>query len=71
MKLENAVPIIILVCGVVQIILGIGFFIDYATLIGIGWTGAITTALSFVVMGIFYTRSKNKGEVFDERFRIR
>tara|TARA_B100000809_G_scaffold211133_1_gene214675 strand:- start:89 stop:502 length:414 start_codon:yes stop_codon:yes gene_type:complete len=71
MRLENAVPTIILVCGLVQIILGISFFLDYETLMRLGWAGAITTTLSFVIFGVLYSRSKNKGEVFDERFRTR
>ena len=33
MKTESAVPAIILVCSFVQIILGIGYFIDYELLI--------------------------------------
>jgi hypothetical protein len=69
MRLENAVPTIILVCGLVQITLGISFFLDYETLMGISLAGAITTTLSFVIFGVLYSRSKNKGEVFDERFR--
>ena len=71
MKIENVVPAIFLVCGLVQIILGISFFLDYETLMGLGLAGAITTTLSFVIFGILYSRSKNKGEVFDERFRTR
>ena len=71
MKIENAVPAIMPVCGLVQIILGISFFLDYETLMGLGWAGAITTTLSFVMFGVLYSRSKNKGEVFDERFRTR
>ena len=71
MKIENVVPAIILVCGLVQIILGISFFLDYETLMGLGWAGAITTTLSFVIFGVLYSRSKNKGELFDERFRTR
>jgi multisubunit Na+/H+ antiporter MnhB subunit len=71
MRLENAVSTIILVCGLVQITLGISFFLDYETLMGLGLAGAITTTLSFVILGILYSRSKNKGEVFDERFRTR
>ena len=69
MRLENAVSTIILVCGLVQITLGISFFLDYETLMGISLAGAITTTLSFVIFGVLYSRSKNKGEVFDERFR--
>ncbi len=70
MRLENAVPTIILVCGLVQITLGISFFLDYETLMGI-WSmaGAITTTLSIVIVVVLYSKSKNKGEVFDERFR--
>ena len=71
MKIENVVPAITLVCGLVQIILGISFFLDYETLIGLGWAGGITTTLSFVIFGVLYSRSKNKGELFDERFRTR
>ena len=71
MKIENAVPAIMPVCGLVQIILGISFFLDYETLMGLGWAGAITTTLSFVIFGVLYSRSKNKGELFDERFRTR
>ena len=71
MKIESVVPGIVLVCGLVQIVLGIGFFLDYKTLMGLGWAGAITTTLSFVIFGVLYSRSKNKGEVFDERFRTR
>ena len=71
MKIEIVVPTIILVCGLVQIILGISFFLDYEPLVGLGWAGAITTTLSIVIFGVLYFRSKNKGEVFDERFRTR
>ena len=68
MKIENVVPAIFLVCGLVQIILGISFFLDYETLVGLGWAGAITTNLSFVIFGVL---NKNKGQLFDERFRTR
>jgi hypothetical protein len=71
MKIENAVPTIMLVCGLVQIILGISFFLDYETLIGLGWAGGITTTLSLVILGVLNARSKNKGALFDERFRAR
>ena len=71
MRIENAVPTIILVCGLVQITLGISFFLDYETLIDFSLAGIITTTLSFVISGVLYARSKNKGEVFDERFRTR
>ena len=69
MKIENAVPAIMPVCGLVQITLGISFFLDYETLMGLGWAGAITTTLSFVILGVLYSRSKNKGEIFDDLFR--
>ena len=71
MKIENVVPAIFLVCGLVQIILGISFFLDYETLVpamGLGAAGAITTNLSFVIFGVL---NKNKGQLFDERFRTR
>ena len=61
MKIENVVPAIFLVCGLVQIILGISFFLDYETLVpamGLGAAGAITTNLSFVIFGVL---NKNKG----------
>tara|TARA_Y100000590_G_scaffold77945_1_gene86514 strand:- start:2396 stop:2809 length:414 start_codon:yes stop_codon:yes gene_type:complete len=69
MRIENAVPTIILVCGLVQITLGISFFLDYETLMGLSLSGVTATTLSFMIVGILYSRSKNKGEVFDERFR--
>ena len=71
MKIENVVPAIILVCGLVQIILGISFFLDYETLIppiGLGAAGAITTNLSFVIFAVL---NKNKGQLFDERLQTR
>ena len=68
MRLENAVPTIILVCGLVQITLGISFFLDYETLMGLVSAGSITTTLLFVIFGVL---NKNKGELFDERFRTR
>ena len=71
MRLENIVPAIILVCGLVQIIMGISFFLDYEPIMGLGWSGGIITATSIVILGLLNSRSKNKGEVFDERFRTR
>ena len=68
MRLENAVPTIILVCGLVQITLGISFFLDYETLMGLVSAGSITTTLLFVIFAVL---NKNKGELFDERFRTR
>ena len=68
MKIENVVPAITLVCGLVQIILGISFFLDYETLMGLVSAGSITTTLLFVIFGVL---NKNKGELFDERFRTR
>ena len=71
MKIENIVSGIVLVCGLVQIILGISFFLDYETLIppmGLGAAGAITTNLIFVIFAVL---NKNKGQLFDERFRTR
>ena len=71
MKIENTVPTVIMICGLVQIILGISFFLDYETLTSLGWVGAITTTLSIVTIGVLYSRSKYKGKVFDERFQTR
>ena len=71
MKTESAVPAIILVCSLVQIILGISFFIDYELLMQFGLTGITATALSFVILGFLNYRSKSKGEIWDERFRTR
>ena len=71
MKTESAVPTIILVCSLVQIILGISFFIDYESLIQFGWAGGTATALSFVILVFLNRRSKSKGQVWDERFRTR
>ena len=71
MKREHLVPAIFLVCGSVQIILGISFFLDYEALVpamGLGAAGAITTTLLFVIFAVL---NKNKGELFDERFRTR
>ena len=64
-------PAIILVCGLVQIILGISFFLDYETLLGLGWTGEIATTLSFVIVVFLKVSSKNKGSIFDERLGTR
>ena len=71
MKTESAVPAIILVCSLVQIILGISFFIEHESLTQFGWAGGITTTLSFVILGFLNYRSKSKGEIWDERFRTR
>ena len=71
MKTESAVPAIILVCSLVQIILGISFFLEYESLTQFGWAGGITTTLSFVILGFLNYRSKSKGEIWDERFRTR
>ena len=71
MRLDNIVPAIILVCGLVQIIMGISFFLDYEPIMGLGWSGGIITAISIVILGLLNSRSKNKGEIFDERFRTR
>ena len=38
---------------------------------GLAWAGGTTTVISFVILGVLYSRSRNKGEVFDERFRQR
>ena len=71
MKTESAVPAIILVCSLVQIILGISFFIEHESLTRFGWAGGITTTLSFVILGFLNYRSKSNGEIWDERFRTR
>ena len=71
MKTESAVPAIILVCSFVQIILGIGYFIDYELLMQFGLTGITVTALMFVSLSFLNRRSKSKGQVWDERFRTR
>ena len=71
MKTESTVPAIILVCSVVQIILGISFFIDYELLMQFGLTGITVTALMFVSLSFLNRRSKSKGQVWDERFRTR
>ena len=71
MKTESAVPAIILVCSLVQIILGISFFIDYELLMQFGLTGITATALMFVFLSLLNRRSKSKGQVWDERFRTR
>ena len=71
MKTESAVPAIILVCSFVQIILGIGYFIDYELLIQFGWTGGTATAVLLVILFLLNRRSKSKGQVWDERFRTR
>jgi multisubunit Na+/H+ antiporter MnhB subunit len=51
--------------------MGMSFFLDYEPIIGIGWSGGSVTVVSFVILGLLYAKSKNKGEVFDERFRTR
>ena len=45
MKTESALPEIILVCSFVQIILGIGYFIDYELLIQFSLAGITATVL--------------------------
>ena len=71
MKTESTVPAIILVCSVVQIILGISFFIDYELLMQFALAGITVTALMFVSLSFLNRRSKSKGQVWDERFRTR
>ncbi len=71
MKIESAVPAIILVCSVVQIILGISFFIDYELLMQFGLAGLTATVLMLVFLSFLNRRSKSKGQVWDERFRTR
>ena len=71
MKTESAVPAIILVCSFVQIILGIGYFIDYELLIQFSLAGITATILMFVLLSLLNHRRKSKGQVWDERFRTR
>ena len=71
MKTESTVPAIILVCSVVQIILGISFFIDYELLMQFGLAGLTATVLMLVFLSFLNRRSKSKGQVWDERFRTR
>jgi len=71
MKTERLTNLIILACALVQIICGIVFTFDYTPLIAYGWTGSITTTLSFAIIGTIYSRSRNKGEIFDERFGLK
>ena len=71
MKTESAVPAIILVCSLVQIILGISFFIDYELLMQFGLAGLTATVLMLVFLSFLNRRSKSKGQVWDERFRTR
>ena len=71
MKTESAVPAIILVCSFVQIILGIGYFIDYGLLIQFSLAGITATILMFVLLSLLNHRRKSKGQVWDERFRTR
>ena len=71
MKTESAVPAIILVCSFVQIILGIGYFIDYELLIQSSLAGITATILMFVFLSLLNHRRKSKGQVWDERLRTR
>ena len=71
MKTESAVPAIILVCSFVQIILGIGYFIDYGLLIQFSLAGITATILMFGLLSLLNHRRKSKGQVWDERFRTR
>jgi len=71
MRLENIVSSIFLVCGLVQIVLGVGYFLDYAPIIMLSGLGLLATISLFVIRGILYSRSKNKGEVMDERSHAR
>jgi hypothetical protein len=71
MKTESTVPAIVLVCSVVQIILGISFFIDYELLMQFGLAGLTATVLMLVFLSFLNRRSKSKGQVWDERFRTR
>ena len=71
MKIESAVPAIILVCSFVQIILGIGYFIDYELLIQFSLAGITATILMFVLLSLLNHRRKSKGQVWDERLRTR
>ena len=71
MKTESTVPAIILVCSVVQIILGISYFLDYELLMQFGLAGLTATVLMLVFLSFLNRRSKSKGQVWDERFRTR
>ena len=71
MKTESAVPAIILVCSFVQIILGIGYFIDYELLIQFSFSGITATILMFVLLSLLNHIRKSNGQVWDERFRTR
>ena len=71
MKTESTVPAIVLVCSVVQIILGISYFLDYELLMQFGLAGLTATVLMLVFLSFLNRRSKSKGQVWDERFRTR
>ncbi len=63
MKTESALPEIILVCSFVQIILGIGYFIDYELLIQFSLAGITATVLMFVFISLLNPRPLNRTQL--------
>ncbi len=62
MKTESTVPAIVLVCSVVQIILGISFFIDYELLMQFGLAGLTATVLMLVFLSFLNRRRTGRFE---------
>jgi hypothetical protein len=52
-------------------VIGVGYFLDYAPIIMVSGLGLLATISTFAILGILYFKSKNPGEVIDERFRMR
>tara|TARA_B100002003_G_scaffold236233_1_gene251961 strand:+ start:667 stop:1065 length:399 start_codon:yes stop_codon:yes gene_type:complete len=65
------IPVMYFLCGLIQIVLGVGYFLDYAPIIMVSGLGLLATISLFAIRGILYFKSKNPGEVIDERFHTR
>ncbi len=65
------IPVILFLCGSAQMVIGVGYFLDYAPIIMVSGLGLLATISTFAILGILYFKSKNPGEVIDERFRMR
>ena len=65
------IPVMYFLCGLIQIVFGVGYFLDYAPTIMVSGLGLLATISTYASLGILYFKSKNPGEVIDERFRMR
>ncbi len=70
MKAQRLTALILLGCGLFQIVFGASVFIENSPTRGFAWFSLLVTLVTYAAVGILYVVRKHQGAVFvDERMR--